>query len=122
MYYDHPLPLQSPATCLSPHMIRVWKISPLHDTRSLTTPACFAHHGQAGCEYGRIVSDLFPEDGALCFAKVEPEYAEVTPGWRPMPYAKILEAHRGVGAVEGASMSDDQLTRLAASLCKTLGA
>jgi hypothetical protein len=68
------------------------------------------------------VTDLFPEDNALCFAAVEPAYTEVTPGWKPLSYSKLLEAHRSVvPVVVESTVSEDQLSSLAASLCKTLG-
>lgn len=77
---------------------------------------------QGGCEYGRIIADLFPEDASHCFAAVLPKYVEVT-GWKPLTYSRLLDGFRGVKAVSSPPdhMSEEQLRDIAQGVCKTLG-
>jgi len=89
----------------------------LHSDRALCSPGPTE---QAGCEYGRVVADLFPEDSTHCFCSVEPKFKQVT-DWKPLIYSRLVDGYLGVQSVDAATLDDAALQTLADGMCCTLG-
>eukprot|EP00038_Savillea_parva_P026194 m.52142 g.52142 ORF g.52142 m.52142 type:complete len:720 (-) comp7354_c0_seq1:1841-4000(-) len=98
--------------------------SAVHDSSNVKgiQPGVWSSILSAGCEFGRVVADLFPEEALYCFCAVEPEYTEVT-GWRPLVYAKLIDGYRTIKQApdSGTSFTDTQLDALASGICRSLG-